>query len=98
MGIARLTKHAVPQKAMETAKAAFRPVMYASRTPGRMSGGNTLWSSEAPVRKTRLGSTEGAVLGSVASSLLENADCPAEVENAPPTVWKTVSYSWLVSL
>ncbi len=47
-------------------------------------------SSEAPVRSTLPGSTPGAVLGRVASSLLTKADCPAEVLNAPPTVWKTV--------
>jgi hypothetical protein len=66
--------------------------MYASRTPGSTSGGNTVCNSEAPVRSTMPGFTPGAVRGRVASSLLTKADCPAEVLNAPPTVWKTVLY------
>jgi hypothetical protein len=70
----------------------LRPTMYASRTPGSTSDGKTLCSSEAPVRSTRRGFTPGAVLGRVASSLLTKADCPAEVLNAPPTVWKTVQH------
>jgi hypothetical protein len=92
MGIANEHKNARPEKATATTKAALRPTMYASRTPGSTSGGNTLCSSEAPVSKTRLGFTPGAVLGRVASSLLTKADCPTEVLNAPPTVWKTVQH------
>lgn len=85
--MAKENKNAVPQKAIATAKAALRPVMYASSTPGSTSGGNTLCNSEAPVNSTRPGFTPGAVLGKVASSLFTNADCPAAVLNAPPTVW-----------
>lgn len=80
---------AAPEKATATAKAALIPTMYASRTPGSTSGGNTLCSSEAPVNSTRLGLTDGAVFGSVASSLLTKAAWPDEVLKAPPIVWKT---------
>jgi len=90
MGIAKVHKNAIPEKATETANAALIPCIYASRTPGSTSGANTLCNSEAPVRSTRLGLTLGAVLGRVASNLLTKADCPAEVLNAPPIVWKTV--------
>jgi len=90
--MAKEHKNATPEKASATAKAALRPTMYASRTPGSTSDGNTVCSSEAPVRSTRRGFTPGAVLGRVASNLLTKADCPAEVLNAPPTVWKTVQH------
>jgi hypothetical protein len=90
MGMVKEHKNATPEKASATANAALRPTMYASRTPGSMSGGNALRSSAAPVRSTRPGLTPGANLGRVTSSLLTKADCAAEVLNAPPTVWKTV--------
>lgn len=82
--------NAVPQKAIETAKAALRPTIYASRTPGSTSGGKTLRSSDAPVTNTWYGFTPGAVLGRVASRRLAKDDCPTDVLNAPPTVRKTV--------
>lgn len=88
--MAKEHRNAVPEKATATANAALRPIMYASRTPGSASGGNTLRSSEAPVASTRAGLTPGAVFGRLASSLLTKAACPAEVLNAPPIVWKTV--------
>jgi hypothetical protein len=86
MGIAREHRNATPQNAIATAKAALRPTIYAPITPGSTSGGNTLRSSEAPVKSTRLASTPGAILGREAKSLLTKAACPAEVLNAPPTV------------
>ena len=92
MGMAKEHKNATPEKATATVKAALIPTIYALRTPGSTSGGKTLCSSEAPVRSTRPGFTPGAVLGRVASSLLTKADCPAEVLNAPPIVWKTVQH------
>ena len=92
MGMAKEHKKATPEKATATAKAALRPTMYALRTPGSKSGENTLCRSEAPVKSTRPGFTPGAVLGRVASSLFTKADCPAEVLNAPPIVWKTVHH------
>jgi ABC-type proline/glycine betaine transport system substrate-binding protein len=93
MGIVKVHTNVTPEKASATAKAALIPTIYASSTPGSIFGGNTLCSSEAPVRSTSPGFTSGAVLGRVASSLLTKADCPAEVLNAPPIVWKTVQYA-----
>ena len=92
MGMAKEHKKARPQKATATAKAALMPAMYASRTPGSTFGGNVFCNSEAPVRSTRLGLTLGAVVARVASSRLMKVDCPIEVLNAPPTVWKTIKH------
>jgi hypothetical protein len=92
MGIVKEHRNAIPEKATATANAALSPAIYASRTPGSTSDGNTFCSSEAPVRSTKPGLTVGAVLGRVASSLLTKAACPAEVLKAPPTVWKTVKH------
>ena len=89
-GMNQAEMKAAPENPTATEKAALMPAMYAWRTPGRTSGGNTLCSSEAPVRMTRPELTLGAVFGSSWSSRLTNADWPDEVLKAPPIVWKTV--------
>ena len=58
--------------------------------PGSASAGNTDRSSVAPVATTAIGSTPGAVVAKLESILLTNADCAAEMLNAPPRTWKTI--------
>ena len=79
MGISKEHKNATPERATATAKAFLRSIVYASKTQGSMSGGNTLRSSEAPVRSTGLGSTPIAVFGRVAAyRILSLALVPVE--------------------
>lgn len=82
-------KNAMPEKAIATANAALMPTIYARRIPGSTSAEKTSCSPDAPVAITNAGLTVGAVFGSVASSLLMKAACPADVLKAPPMVWKT---------
>ena len=61
-------KNAIPEKPIPTAKAALRPCIYATRTPGSWVDVNTFRSSVARVAITRAGSTLGAVTAEMSSA------------------------------
>lgn len=93
-GMKKLMRNATPQAAMVKANATLMPAMYATRMPGTWSAGNTRRMSVAPVVRSCTGLTAGAVSTTLDRSLLTKPDWAAEMEKAPPTVWKTFGGIW----
>lgn len=87
-GLNNASSVANPTVPIEMLNVAFKPAIYAWRTPSRWSG-KASRMLVAPVATTTIGLRSGAVVASFLIIVLTKADSAAETQNAPPRVWNT---------
>ena len=81
-------RKASPAKAMGGIKVNCKAFAYASKTPGRDSGGTTSRRCVAPAFRTTKGLTLGASFGNSFANSLEKIFCAIDIDMAPPSELK----------